>query len=139
MNKYIKSKKKSTSYIGASVVTAAVLLSTPLMLNAESTVLPNIDVTEKTEKTDYTQTYKVDKSSSSKVVQDLVDTPQTVTVISNKVMQEQQATTLQEALRNTPGITLQLGEGGNTNTKDNSTCFNHECFCTFPNMDEYTS
>ena len=56
LNKYIKSKKKSTSYIGASVVTAAVLLSTPLMLNAESTVLPNIDVTEKTEKTDYTQT-----------------------------------------------------------------------------------
>ncbi len=122
MNKYIVSKKhKTANNFSASVVTAAVLLSTPLMLSAESTVLPNIDVNEKKEKIDYTQTYKVNKSSSSKVVQDLVDTPQTVTVITNKVMQEQQATTLQEALRNTPGITLQLGENGNTNTKDNIT------------------
>ena len=121
LNKYIKSKKKSTTYLSASVVTAGVLLTAPMMLNAESTVLPNVDVTEKIEKTNYTQTYKVEKSSSSKVVQDLVDTPQTITVIPNKVMQEQQATTLQEALRNTPGITLQLGENGNTNTKNNIT------------------
>ena len=120
MNKYIVSKKhKTANYIGASVVTAAVLLTTPIMLSAE-TVLPNVEV--ETDKTiNYTETYKVDKSSSSKVTQDLIDTPQTVTVITNKVMQEQQATTLQEALRNTPGITLQLGEGGNTNTKDNIT------------------
>ena len=120
LNKYIKSKKKSVNYLSASVVAAAVIMS-PIMLNAESTVLPNIDVVEKSEKVDYTQTYKVDKSSSSKVTQDLVDTPQTITVVTNKVMQEQQATTLQEALRNTPGITLQLGENGNTNTKDNIT------------------
>lgn len=120
LNKYITSKKHKTSnYIKASVVTATVLLATPLMLNAESTVLPNVDVTEKTEKVDYTQTYKVDKSSSSKVVQDLVDTPQTIQVITKKVMEEQKATTLQEALRNTPGVTLLLGEQGNTNTKNN--------------------
>ena len=118
LNKYIKSKKKSTNYLGASAVVAAVLMS-PLMLNAQSTVLPDVDVSEKSEKIDYTQTYKVDKSSSSKVTQDLVDTPQTISVITNKVMQEQQATTLQEALRNTPGVTLLLGENGNTNSKDN--------------------
>lgn len=89
------------------------------MLHAESTLLPDVDIIEKAESTDYTQSYKVDKSSSSKVVQDLVDTPQTVQVITNKIIQEQQATTLQEALRNTPGITLNLGENGNTNSKDN--------------------
>ena len=119
MNKYIKSNKKSTNYIiGASVVTAS-LLTNPMMLNAESTLLPNVDVVEKSDKVDYSQTYKVDKSSSKKVTQDLIDTPQTVQVITNKVIQEQQATTLQEALRNTPGVTLLLGENGNSNTKDN--------------------
>ena len=118
MNKYIVSKKhKTANYIGASVVTAAVLLTTPIMLSAE-TVLPNVEV--ETDKTiNYSETYKVDKSSSSKVTQDLVDTPQTIQVITKKVMEEQQATTLVEALRNTPGITLNLGENGNTNSKDN--------------------
>lgn len=119
MNKYITSKKhKTTNYLGASVVTATILLTAPVMLNAEATVLPSVEV--ETEKTiDYTQNYKVDKSSSSKVTQDLVDTPQTISVITKKVMEEQQATTLVEALRNTPGITLNLGENGNTNSKDN--------------------
>lgn len=118
MNKYIVSKKhKTANYIGASVVTAAVLLTTPILLSAE-TVLPNVEV--ETDKTiNYSETYKVDKSSSSKVTQDLVDTPQTISVITKKVMEEQQATTLVEALRNTPGITLNLGENGNTNSKDN--------------------
>ena len=119
MNKYIKSRKhKSTNYLGASIVTAGVLLTTPIMLNA-STTLEQVDVVEKSEKINYSENYKVDKSSSNKVLQDLVDTPQTVSVITNKVIQEQQATTLQEALRNTPGITLNLGENGNTNAKDN--------------------
>jgi catecholate siderophore receptor len=118
LNKYITSKKhKTTNYFKSSVVTATVLLSST-MLNAQ-TILPDVEVIEKTDKVDYTQTYKADKSSSSKVLQDLVDTPQTVSVITNKVIQEQQATTLQEALRNTPGITLNLGENGNTNSKDN--------------------
>lgn len=83
MNKYIVSKKhKTANYIGASVVTAAVLLTTPIMLSAE-TVLPNVEV--ETDKTiNYSETYKVDKSSSSKVTQDLVDTPQTISVITKK-------------------------------------------------------
>ena len=118
LNKYITSKKhKTTNYFKSSVVTATVLF-TSTMLNAQ-TVLPDVEVIGKTEKIDYTDTYKVNKSSSIKVVQDLVDTPQTVQVITKKVMDEQQATTLQEALRNTPGITLSLGENGNTNAKDN--------------------
>ena len=120
MANYIVSKKhKKTNYIGASVVTATVLLTTPLMLNADSTLLEKVDVTEKVEKTDYTEGFKVNKSSSAKVVQDLVDTPQTIQVITKKVMEEQKATTLQEALQNTPGVTLLLGEQGNTSSKNN--------------------
>lgn len=118
MNKYIVNKKhKTANYFGASVVTAAVLLTTPILLSAESTVLDNVEV-ETNQNINYGETYKVDKSSSNKIVQDLVDTPQTITVITKKVMEEQKATTLQEALQNTPGITLLLGENGNTNSKN---------------------
>lgn len=118
MKNYIVSKQHANKkiYLTASAITATILLSTPAILSAE-TVLDEINVNEK--KDSYSESYKVDKSSSSKITQDLVDTPQTVQVITKKVMDEQQATTLQEALRNTPGITLNLGENGNTNAKDN--------------------
>jgi len=42
----------------------------------------------------------------------LQDTPQTVNVIPQQVLHEQGVTTLQEALKNVPGITLNSGEGG---------------------------
>ncbi|MFW0742979.1 TonB-dependent siderophore receptor [Aliarcobacter butzleri] len=118
MKNYIVSKQHANKkiYLTASAITATILLSTPAILSAE-TVLDEINVNEK--KDNYSESYKVDKSSSSKITQDLIDTPQTVQVITKKVMDEQQATTLQEALRNTPGITLNLGENGNTNAKDN--------------------
>ena len=51
--------------------------------------------------------------SSTKYTQPLVDTPQTVTVISKEVMEEQGATTLRDVLKNVPGLTITAGEGGN--------------------------
>lgn len=51
--------------------------------------------------------------SSPKYTQPLVDTPQTVTVISKEVMEEQGATTLRDVLKNVPGLTITAGEGGN--------------------------
>lgn len=63
--------------------------------------------------------YKADAAASPKFIRPLLDTPQTLSVIGREVLEEQQATTLQEALRNTPGVTLLLGEGGNSSGKDN--------------------
>ncbi|HEX5110083.1 MAG TPA: TonB-dependent siderophore receptor [Vicinamibacterales bacterium] len=40
------------------------------------------------------------------------EVPQTIALITREVIEEQGATTLSEALRNVPGITLQAGEGG---------------------------
>ncbi|MHB8283190.1 MAG: TonB-dependent receptor [Caulobacteraceae bacterium] len=40
------------------------------------------------------------------------DTPQSIQVISQKLMQEQKVTSLEQALRNVPGITVAIGEGG---------------------------
>ena len=51
--------------------------------------------------------------SSTKYTQPILDTPQTITVISKEVIQEQGATTLRDVLRNVPGLTLTAGEGGN--------------------------
>ncbi len=42
----------------------------------------------------------------------LLDTPQSITTISQATIQEQAATTLRDTLRNAPGISLAAGEGG---------------------------
>lgn len=73
--------------------------------------LPTIEVNAE-------NTYKVDAVSSPKYTQPLLDTPQTVQVIKKELLQEQGAASLMEALRNTPGITLQMGENGNTSAGD---------------------
>ena len=59
---------------------------------------------------------KATKLSSPKYTQPLLDTPQTVVVIPQQVYQEQNATSLREVLRNTPGITMSIGEGGSGGT-----------------------
>ena len=64
------------------------------------------------------ETPKVDRVSSPKFTQDLLDTPQTISVVSKEVLQQQGATSLSQALRNTPGVTFLLGENGNTSTGD---------------------
>ena len=62
--------------------------------------------------------FKADKVSSPKLTQPLVDTTQTVSVIKKELIAEQGASSILEALRNTPGITLQMGENGNTSAGD---------------------
>lgn len=62
--------------------------------------------------------FKADKVSSDKFTQPLVDTPQTIVVVKKELFQQQAATSLSETLRNTPGITMLLGENGNTATGD---------------------
>ena len=72
MKNYIVSKQHANKkiYLTASAITATILLSTPAILSAE-TVLDEINVNEK--KDNYSESYKVDKSSSSKITQDLID------------------------------------------------------------------
>jgi catecholate siderophore receptor len=49
---------------------------------------------------------------SPKATSELVDTPQTVTVISDQTLQRQNLLTLRDALTTIPGITFGAGEGG---------------------------
>ena len=62
--------------------------------------------------------YKAEKASSTKLTQPLVNTPQTLVVVKKELFQQQAATTLSDTLRNTPGITMLMGENGNTATGD---------------------
>ncbi|KUY77767.1 TonB-dependent receptor [Burkholderia cepacia] len=57
--------------------------------------------------------YKADFSASVKFTAPLVDTPKSVTVIPQELIQNSGASTLTEALRTVPGITFGAGEGGN--------------------------
>ncbi len=56
---------------------------------------------------------------SPKYTEPLRDVPQTVTVIPQRVIQEQGATTLRDVLRNVTGISIQAGEGGGGLPGDN--------------------
>jgi len=57
--------------------------------------------------------YKVDRLSSSKFTEPLLNTPRTVTVLSKEVLEDKNATTVREIARTTAGVTLGSGEGGN--------------------------
>jgi catecholate siderophore receptor len=60
-----------------------------------------------------------DKLASPRFTQTLQDTPQTIEVIGKELLQQQGATTLTEALRNSPGVgTFYAGENGATSTGD---------------------
>ena len=61
---------------------------------------------------DKTSPYVLPDSSLSKFPVPLQDTPQSVTIIPEKLVEEQGGTTLRDALRNVPGITATAGEGG---------------------------
>jgi catecholate siderophore receptor len=51
-------------------------------------------------------------ADSNKATRPLIDTPQTITVISDQVLKKQNLLTLRDALQTIPGITFGAGEGG---------------------------
>lgn len=118
---HIKSRKHAAtmtsaalSLMAAALPAAAQTAEAPKKPDASAEVtLPAVKVTGQNG-----SEFKADNPSSPKFTQPLLDTPQTITVIKKEVLQQQVATTLAEALRNTPGITMQLGENGNTSTGD---------------------
>lgn len=59
------------------------------------------------------ESYKVDQSASQKLTAPLLDTPRSVTIINQAVIEERGMTSLQDVFRTTPGISLGAGEGGN--------------------------
>ena len=56
--------------------------------------------------------YQTSNSGNGKYTEPLLDTAQTITIIPKQLIKDQNATTLQQALQNVPGITFGAGEGG---------------------------
>ncbi|SJZ86928.1 catecholate siderophore receptor Fiu [Novilysobacter spongiicola] len=109
-------------------LTAATLL-TSLTLGAPATVLaetsggPAAEAQATTLDGVHVEGHRVKRysgqSASPKFNQPLVDTTRTLSVIGSDLFNEQGATTLTEALRNSPGVsTFYVGENGNTTTGD---------------------
>jgi catecholate siderophore receptor len=68
--------------------------------------LPTIDVTGDQ------GGYQATQQSITRLQTPLKDTPQTVNVVPQQVIQEQRAVSMEDALRSVPGITFSAGEGG---------------------------
>ena len=71
---------------------------------APSTQFPPVIVTG--------NSYMPQRIPSPKFPEPLVDTPLSISVVPRKVMDDQNATSLRDVIRNIPGITIQAGEGG---------------------------
>jgi catecholate siderophore receptor len=87
---------------------ASVMLSTAAFgqQSANEGALPTIEVQGDT------GGYQTTNSSLTRLPTPLRDTPQSVTVVPQQIIQEQKATNVTDALRNVAGITFRAGEGG---------------------------
>ena len=107
---HIRSKKHSKP----SHLLALLAASMPVAgMAQQAATLPTTTVKESVE-----VPYKADTSANPKITQPLLNTPKTIQVIKKETLEEQGAITLMEALRNTPGITMQMGENGNSSAGD---------------------
>ncbi|HSC66249.1 MAG TPA: catecholate siderophore receptor Fiu [Cellvibrio sp.] len=117
---HIVSKKRATGMqLTATALSSAILLASAGVSaqEAKPAEAKKLDAV-KVEADAIDPVYKAEKVSSPKFTQPLVDTPQTIVVVKKELFQQQAATTLSEALRNTPGVTMLMGENGNTATGD---------------------
>ena len=76
---------------------------------AEEQTLPAVTVKADAEQQDG---YRATKTRVGKVVQDPHDVPQAITTITRSLMEEQEANSLREALRNVSGLSFNAAEGG---------------------------
>ncbi|MBU3845737.1 MAG: TonB-dependent siderophore receptor [Candidatus Acinetobacter avistercoris] len=104
---FIKTRKK---IISSAIMTSVTAIAGQAIAQDQITQLETLKSKASAE-----QSLKVDQSANSKYVVPLLDTPKSVSVISKQLIQDTQVTTLSDALRTVPGITLGAGEGGNPN------------------------
>jgi len=127
---FVKSRKHPVApsfsrSCGMATLATSLALALPLTTSAAEPDFPVPDANDATElatvpvEGSTAPGYKVDAVTSPKFVKPLVDTTQTIQIISSGIIRDQGATTLTEALRNSPGVgTFYVGENGNTATGD---------------------
>jgi catecholate siderophore receptor len=70
--------------------------------------LPTIDVSGANQETGYQAT----QQTITRLPTALIDTPQTVNVVTQQLIKDQRFSSMEDALRSVPGITFSAGEGG---------------------------
>ncbi|MDH2488488.1 TonB-dependent receptor [Acinetobacter baumannii] len=103
----IRTRKK---FVSSAIASSLSMIATTAMAQEAVSQLPTIHT-----KATQEESLKVDQSANSKFVAPLLDTPKSVSVISKQLIEDTKVTTLADALRTVPGITLGAGEGGNPN------------------------
>ncbi len=103
----MSANRKSFALSGASLsVLASLIMAAPA--GAQPVQLGPVTVQDNADKNALNKAPPVAAMPSSS----LQDTPQAVSVVSGETMRQQATSTLGEALRNVPGITIAIGEGG---------------------------
>lgn len=80
--------------------------------DAEVKTLKPVTITEKAEAAEGKDSVRATTTSIGKGKQDLRDIPQSITVVTEKLMDDRAQETLKEVLHNTAGVTFQAAEGG---------------------------
>jgi catecholate siderophore receptor len=88
------------------------LAGTGLTYRFNSKKAVSLDLKNVATSIDVTTSVDILASTMPKFSEAPLDTPQTITAVSQEVMQQQGTTTLRDALRNVAGISLAAGEGG---------------------------
>lgn len=95
--------------------TIAALMVTPLTALGQSQedlqTLKEVQVRAQAEGLEINR-YTVKTTKASKFEQDVAEVPQAITIVPDTLMTDQNATTLEEAMKNVPSVTFNSGEGG---------------------------
>ncbi len=80
--------------------------------NAPEKTLKPVVIKERAEEAEGKDTVRATSTSIGKGKQELRDIPQSITVVTEKLMEDRNQNTMKEVLHNTAGVTFQAAEGG---------------------------
>lgn len=104
---------KSSNKAGLHCELTQLALATGLCIASASAFAQDATLSTVTVQESAMPSFKTETAPSAKFTAPLLDTPKTVQVINEEVIKQTGATSLQEALKATPGITFGNGEGSN--------------------------
>lgn len=121
--KHAHNKHKLATGVGLGTAMLAGMMATTAHAaentNNQVATLPEVSVTANKQSTPQATDYRSISRGSAKFTQPLAETPRTIQIIDEALIEDQHATTLTEALRNSAGVgTFYTGENGNTSTGD---------------------
>ena len=103
----MRSRRKTSIALLRSTALSFACFATPASAQNTPLRVPAVGIEEEAP-----QEYKVETPASPKYTAPLLDTPQTITVIPQAVIKDQNLLSLRDVLSTVPGITFGAGEGG---------------------------